>query len=83
MTEDSKSVAAETVEQRLSRLRRLVQLAPHDPELRYQLAQQLFESSLLEESIDLIQSVIALSPNHLDARKLLDRALRLQPARRL
>lgn len=82
MLEDSKPVAQETAEQQLSRLRRMVQLAPHDPELRYLLARQLIESSLLDEAIDLIRSVIAMSPNHLDARKLLEHVLRIQPARR-
>jgi cytochrome c-type biogenesis protein CcmH/NrfG len=72
----------ETPEQRLSRLRRLVQLAPQDPELRYLLARQLVESSLVGEAIDLIRSVIAMSPNHLEARKLLEHALRLPPAAR-
>ena len=82
MTKNPNSVAAATAEQRLSRMRRLVQLAPHDPELRYLLARQLVESSLLDEAIDLIRSVVAMSPNHLDARKLLERALRLQPSPR-
>jgi len=82
MTEDSKPAALETAEQRLSRLRRMVQLAPHDPELRYLLARQLVESSLRDDAIDLIRSVIAMSPNHLEARKLLEHALRIQPARR-
>jgi tetratricopeptide (TPR) repeat protein len=83
MTEGQNSVAAETAEQKLSRLRRMVLLAPHDPEFRYQLARQLFEFSLLDEAIDLIRGVIAMSPNHLDARKLLQRALRLQPMPRV
>jgi len=83
MTENPNSVVVETAEQRLVRLRRLVQLAPHDPELRFQLARQLVDSSCLDEAIDLLRSVIAMSPNHLDARKLLELGLRLRPARRV
>lgn len=82
MTENRNSVVAETAEQRLVRLRRLVQLAPQDPELRVQLARQLVDSSCLDEAIDLLRSVIEMSPNHLDARKLLELGLRLRPARR-
>ena len=82
MTEDLNAVAAETAGQRLSRLRRMVQLAPHDPELSYQLARQLVESCLLDEAIDVIRSVIVMAPNHLDARTLLELALRLQPDQR-
>jgi cytochrome c-type biogenesis protein CcmH/NrfG len=82
MAENPEPVAQETAEQRLFRLRRLVQLAPHDPELRYLLARQLVQSCLLDEAIDLIRSVIAMSPNHLEARKLLEQALRIQLAPR-
>jgi len=78
MMGDTESVGQETAEQRLSRLRRIVGRAPQDPELRYLLARQLVDSSLVDEAIELAKSVIAMSPNHLAARKLLERALKLR-----
>lgn len=65
----------ETPSESLTRLRRVVDLAPRDPELRLLLARTLLDNSLKEEAIEQIRSVIALSPNHLEARKLLERAL--------
>src|ERR1035438_3629406 len=59
-------------EESLGRLRRVAGLAPKDPELRLALAQALLENSLPDEAIDQLRSVITMSPNHLEARKLLD-----------
>jgi len=59
----------------LGRLRRVARLAPQDPELRLALARVLLDNSLTEEAINQIRSVIAMSPNHLEARKLLETAL--------
>lgn len=62
----------------LLRLRRLVSLAPHDPDLRLDLARKLLDSWQADEAIAEIRAVIAIAPNHLEARKLLERALTLQ-----
>ena len=74
--DDPSSACRETGHEKLSRLRRLVELAPSDPELRYALAGELIERSQFDEAVDLLQTVIAMSPNHLAARKLLDRMIR-------
>lgn len=65
----------ETVEQSILRLKRLVQLAPQNADLRHQLARQLVAASRFDEAIPMLHSIIALVPNHLEARKLLDAAL--------
>jgi hypothetical protein len=62
----------------LVRLRRLASLAPHDPDLRLSLARKLLDFWHADEAIEEIRSVIAMVPNHLEARKLLERALALQ-----
>jgi Flp pilus assembly protein TadD len=77
MEQDLKKQRQETPVQALGRLRRVAKLAPQDPELRLALARALVDNSLIEEAIDQIQYVIAMSPNHLDARKLLETALQL------
>lgn len=59
----------------LRRLRRLARLAPHDPELRLALARELMGDAKVEEAVTELRAVIALLPNHLEARKLLERAL--------
>ena len=58
--------------ERLNRLRRFVQLAPHDPEVHLVLARELMDHSLREEAAAELHTVISLSPNHLEARKLLE-----------
>ncbi len=58
----------------LLKLRRLARLAPRDTELRLALARELMERSLTDEAITELRTVIALSPNHLEARKLLEKA---------
>lgn len=65
----------ETAEQSILRLKRLIQLAPKDADLRYHLARQLVAASQFDEAIPMLRSIIALVPNHLEARKLLDVAL--------
>lgn len=57
---------------RLSKLRRYAQLAPQDPEVHLALARELAEGSQPVEAATELQTVIALSPNHLEARKLLE-----------
>ena len=66
----------------LVRLRRLASLAPHDPDLRLGFARRLLDSWKADEAIEEIRSVIAMAPNHLEARKLLERALALQLSKR-
>jgi hypothetical protein len=60
---------------RVAKLRRLARLAPRDPELRLALARELMRESPAEETITELRAVIALSPNHLEARKLLEKVL--------
>jgi predicted Zn-dependent protease len=62
----------------LVRLRRLASLAPHDPDLRLGLARRLLDSWQAEAAIEEIRAVIAIVPNNLEARKLLERAFALQ-----
>lgn len=59
----------------LSRLRQLVTLAPNDPDLRLDLAEVLLQHGFHEDAAVQVRAAIALAPNHLEARKLLDRAL--------
>jgi hypothetical protein len=60
---------------RLSKLRRYAQLAPQDPEVHLALARELAEGSQPVEAATELQTVIALSPNHLEARKLLEQLM--------
>jgi len=62
----------------LIRLRRLASLAPHDPDLRLGLASKLLDLWQADEAVEHIREVIAMAPNHLEARKLLQKALALQ-----
>lgn len=75
MNGNDEGTRPETEEQSILRLKRLVQLAPQDAELRYHLARELVATSKLDEAIQVLRSIIALVPNHLEARKLLDMAL--------
>lgn len=75
MTGNDEGTRPETTEQSILRLKRLVQLAPQDAELRYHLALELVATSKFDEAIQVLRSLIALVPNHLEARKLLDMAL--------
>lgn len=71
----------ETAQQSILRLKRLIQLAPQDTDLRYHLARQLVATSQFHEAIPILRSIIAVAPNHLEARKLLDAALHPQVSR--
>ena len=62
----------------LIRFRRLASLAPHDPDLRLGLASKLLDLWQADEAVEHIREVIAMAPNHLEARKLLQKALALQ-----
>lgn len=64
---------------RIRELRRLAQLAPRDTELHFQLAQELANHDQFQEAAAELQVVIELAPNHLEARKLLDRAANQPP----
>lgn len=75
VTGNDEGTRPETPEQSILRLKRLVQLAPQDADLRYHLARQLVATSHFDEAIPMLRSIIALVPNHLEARKLLDVAL--------
>ena len=75
MTGNDEGTRPETTEQSILRLKRLVQLAPQDADPRYHLARELVATSKLDEAIQVLRSIIALVPNHLEARKLLDMAL--------
>jgi len=56
----------------LGKLRRHTQLAPQDPDVRFVLAEELALAHQYEEATKELQTVIALAPNHLAARKLLE-----------
>jgi len=77
MEQPLKTQERETPAELLTRLRRVASLAPQDPELRLTLACALLDNGLPEEAIAQIRSAITLSPNHLEARKLLASASQL------
>ena len=60
----------------LAKRRRFAQLAPQDPDVHLALARELLANSELEEAALELHTVIALAPNHLEARKLLDQVTR-------
>jgi len=60
---------------RLAKLRRFAQLAPQDPEVHLALARELMGGALGEEAASELHTVISLSPNHLEARKLLEQVM--------
>lgn len=59
----------------IAHLFRLAALAPRDADLRLTLARRLLECDLRDDAVAQIREAIAISPNHLDARKLLDQVL--------
>lgn len=62
----------------LEQLRRWSALTPTDPEARMALARKLLHCGNADEAILEIRAVIAMAPNHLEARKLLESARALQ-----
>ena len=62
----------------ITRLTHLTLLAPQDPDLRLQLAQELINASRFEEAVREIRAAIVMAPNHLEARKLLQNTMALQ-----
>jgi len=56
----------------LGKLRRHAQLAPQDPDVRFALATELALTHHYAEAAEELSNVIALAPNHLEARKLLE-----------
>jgi predicted Zn-dependent protease len=58
----------------LEHLRRLSALAPTDPDTRLAFARKLLDCGKTDEAIREIRAVIAMVPNHLEARKLLESA---------
>jgi len=66
------------IQKDLDQLRRLSMLAPTDPDTRLAFARKLLECRKPDEAIPEIRAVIAMVPNHLEARKLLESAHELQ-----
>jgi hypothetical protein len=66
------------IQKDLEQLRRLASLAPTDPDTRLAFARKLLDYRKADEAILEIRAVIALVPNHLEARKLLESAHELQ-----
>jgi hypothetical protein len=62
----------------LERLRRWSGAVPTDPDARLLFARKLLDCQRVDEAILEIRAVIALVPNHLEARKLLESAHTLQ-----
>ena len=67
----------------LEQLRRLSALAPTDPDTRLAFARKLLECRKADEAIREIRAVIAMVPNHLEARKLLEFAHELHLSGRI
>ena len=62
----------------LEQLRRWSTLTPNDPDARLVYARKLVDCRKAAEAILEIRAVIAMVPNHLEARKLLEAARALQ-----
>jgi hypothetical protein len=62
----------------LERLRHRSMLTPADPDARLAFARKLLDCRKADEAILEIRTVIAMVPNHLEARKLLETAHVLQ-----
>ncbi len=77
MTDPCKS-EADLAQQDLERLRRWSALAPTDPDARLAFARKLLDCRQADKAIVEIRAVIAMVPNHLEARKLLECAHALQ-----
>lgn len=77
MTDPCKSDVDRTQED-LERLRRWSALTPTDPDARLAFARKLLDCRKADEAILEIRAVIAMVPNHLEARKLLESAHALQ-----
>lgn len=76
MADPSKSDAdpARTIPDELERLRRQAAAVPTDPDTRLLFARKLLDCRRADEAILEIRAVIAMFPNHLEARKLLESA---------
>jgi hypothetical protein len=75
MADPSKSGAdAARVTDELERLRRRAGAVPADPDTRLFFAKKLLDYRQVDEAIVEIRAVIAMFPNHLEARKLLELA---------
>ena len=66
------------VQKDLEQLRRLSTLEPADPDTRLAYARKLLDCRKADEAIVEIRAVIAMVPNHLEARKLLESAHQLR-----
>jgi hypothetical protein len=66
---------------KLAELRRLSAMAPGDPDLRLALARLMLELEWWESAEAELRTVIAMAPNSLEARQLLELALRRQPSK--
>lgn len=80
MTGSCKSDANCTQEDRdkLERLRRFSGAVPADPDARLLFVRKLLDCRRADEAVLEIRAVIAMFPNHLEARKLLESAYALQ-----
>jgi hypothetical protein len=80
MAEPTKSDADRAQKDRdeLERLRRWIGAVPTDPDARLAFARKLLDCRKADEAILEIRTVIAMAPNHLEARKLLEAARALQ-----
>jgi hypothetical protein len=67
-----------TIQDELERLRRQAGAVPTDPDTRLLFARKLLECRQVDQAILEIRAVIAMFPNHLEARKLLESAHALQ-----
>jgi hypothetical protein len=66
---------------KLAELRRLSALAPGDPDLRLTLARLLLDLEMWDAAELELRAVVTMVPNSLEARQLLDLALRRKEAR--
>ncbi len=66
---------------KLAELRRLCARAPADPDLRLALVRVLLELEMWDAAEAELRAVIAMAPNSLEAREMLELALRRQQPR--
>jgi Flp pilus assembly protein TadD len=75
MNSTASEQSARGAHEALDILRKRLLVAPHDADLRLELAHALFALNHLEDATVELRKVIALSPNHLEARKFLRKVL--------
>jgi Flp pilus assembly protein TadD len=78
---DAAQLESGPLHRKVAELRRLSNRAPNDPELRMAVARLLLDLQLKDEAVVELRAVIAMAPNSLEARQLLDLAVQGRESR--